>query len=101
MNKNRFDLENEIMNLYGSVSDIQTVADMIYDSNINYTPDRTHTVLSGLAEVLEAKVAKLEQVFVEVFQLNEYAPEEVKEYRKQLAKTIAEMKENEDLVPAD
>lgn len=90
--KDRFDLENCIMDLFSTAGDIQTVADMVYDSNLKYSPDRLHTVLSGLAEVLEAKVEKTNQVFVEVFKLNEYAEDsEVMEARKRFTENLAAM----------
>jgi len=80
--KNRFDLESDITNLYGSVEDLKTVCEMMYDSTFIYDEDRTFNVLFGLAEVLEAKIGKLEKTFTEVFELNEYAPEHVKEQRR-------------------
>jgi hypothetical protein len=70
--KDRFDLEHAFNDIRNTATDIQTVADMIYESNIIYTEDRTHTVLSGLAEVLEAKCEKFEQVFKMVYELDEY-----------------------------
>lgn len=70
--KDRFDLESAFNDIRTSVADIQTVADMIYDSSLIYTEDRIHTVLSGLAEVLEAKCEKFEQVFKMVYELDEY-----------------------------
>lgn len=89
--KDRFDLENCIMDLFNTATDIQTVSDMVYDSNLKYSPDRLHTVLSGLAEILEAKVEKTNQVFVEVFKLNVFAEDsEVMEAHKR----YAEKKEN-------
>jgi hypothetical protein len=88
MNKNRFDLENEIMNLYSTVTDLEAVADTIYDSKKRYTEDEIHTTLRGLANVLDAKIVRLEDVFCQVFELNEYSPEEVKRYRENLQRSL-------------
>jgi hypothetical protein len=96
MNKDRFDLENAITNLHSTADDIQTVADMIYDSDIIYNSDKIHSAMTGLAIVLEAKVEHLNRVFCEVFQLNEYAPEEVKKYREQFFNIANEFKEQEE-----
>jgi Fe-S-cluster formation regulator IscX/YfhJ len=93
MNKDRFDLENEIMNLYSTVTDLEAVADTLYDSKKKYTEDEIHTTLRGLANVLDAKIVRLEDVFCQVFELNEYADEAAMEYRKQLSKTIDAMQE--------
>ena len=72
--KDRFDLEHAMNDIRTTATDIQTVADMMYDSSLIYNDDRRHTVLSGLAEVLEAKCEKAEQVFKMVFELDEYSP---------------------------
>jgi hypothetical protein len=80
--KNRFDLENDITALYGSADDLKTVCEMMYDSNFIYDADRTFNVLFGLAEVLEAKIGKLENTFAQVFELNQYSPPEIKERRE-------------------
>lgn len=72
MSKNRFDLEQAMSDIRNTASDIQTVADMMYDSSLIYSEDRIHTVLSGLAEVLEAKCENAEIIFKQVFELDEY-----------------------------
>jgi Fe-S-cluster formation regulator IscX/YfhJ len=92
MNKNRFDLENEIMNLYSTVTDLETVADTIYDSKKKYSEDELHTTLRGLANVLDAKIVRLEDVFCQVFELNEYSLEEVKRYREKFLEKAEELR---------
>lgn len=77
--KTRFDLEHAFNDIRTSATDIQVVADMIYESDLIYTEDRIHTVLSGLAEVLEAKCEKFEQVFKMVYELDEYNPQYYKD----------------------
>lgn len=76
--KNRFDLETDITALYSSAEDLKTVVQMMYDSDFIYDKDRTWNALYGLAEVMEAKIGKLEDTFSQVFQLDQYAPEEIK-----------------------
>jgi hypothetical protein len=80
--KNRFDLENDINALWSSASDLKTVTEMMYDSDFIYNADRTFNVLYGLAEVMEAKLGRLEDTFNQVFELNQYASEEAKELRE-------------------
>lgn len=95
--KDRFDLEDTITNLYSTVEDLRCVADMMYDSNIIYTEDLRHTVLHGIAEVLDAKLTKAMDTFEQVFQLNDYAPEDVKAAREEVfANCRAMMKELKD-----
>jgi hypothetical protein len=88
MKKDRFDLENEIMNLYSTVTDLEAVADTLYDSKKKYSEDEIHTTLRGLANVLDAKIVRLEDVFCQVFELNEYSPEEVQRYRENLQNSL-------------
>jgi hypothetical protein len=82
--KNRFDLENDINALWSSASDLKTVTEMMYDSDFIYNSDRTFNVLYGLAEVMEAKLGRLEDTFNQVFELNQYASEEAKELREKI-----------------
>ena len=92
MNKNRFDLEQAITNLYSTADDLRVVADTIYDSDKNYTADSIHTTLTGLAEVLDAKVVVLEDIFCQVHELNQYAVDsEVMEARRRFEEAIDEM----------
>ena len=93
MNKNRFDLEQAITNLYSTADDLRVVADTIYDSDKNYTADSIHTTLTGLAEVLDAKVVVLEDIFCQVFELNQYADEAAMDYRRQLQESLNAMQE--------
>lgn len=79
--KDRFDLENDINSLWSSASDLKTVAEMMYDSDFIYNSDRTFNVLYGLAEIMEAKLGRLEDTFCQVFELNQYSSEEIKAAR--------------------
>lgn len=84
-NVDRFDLEQALSNIANMQEDIQCVAEMIYDSELIYDPDRTHTVLMGLAELLAAKSHKAEIVFQKLFQLNDYCvDEEALKYRTRM-----------------
>jgi predicted Zn-dependent peptidase len=93
--KDRFDLETDITSLFSTADDLRTVADIMYDSNLIYNADRTHTVLHGIAEVLDAKIEKLSDTFEQVYQLNEYAPEDVKRERDEVLQRLrdAQLKE--------
>ena len=90
--KDRFDLENDINALWSSASDLKTVTEMMYDSDFIYNSDRTFNVLYGLAEVMEAKLGRLEDTFCQVFHLNEYSSEEVKQARAYMMDRFEEAK---------
>ena len=89
--KDRFDLENDINALWSSASDLKTVTEMMYDSDFIYNSDRTFNVLYGLAEVIEAKLGRLEDTFCQVFELNQYSSEEIKEARGEFFDTYEKM----------
>jgi hypothetical protein len=72
MSKNRIDLETALYSLGHTSDDLQTLADMIYDSDMVYSEDRIHTALSGLAELHEARFEKAWQTFKQVYKLDEY-----------------------------
>lgn len=94
MAKNRFDLENDINALWSSASDLKTVTEMMYDSDFIYNSDRTFNVLYGLAEVMEAKLGRLEDTFCQVFHLNQYSPDEIKEARAYFMDRFEEERSN-------
>ena len=71
--KSRFDLEDAISACFATTDDIQLVADLMYDGLVNYSEDDLMTVLSGIAELHKARCTKLDNVFAQVFELNEYA----------------------------
>jgi hypothetical protein len=93
--KDRFDLESAMNEVRTTARDIQIVADMIYDSSLIYDTDRIHTVLSGLAETLEAKCERAEDIFCQVYKLNQYAPTEVQALREKYFGMLNEQ-ENSD-----
>lgn len=90
--KDRFDLENDIMALYSSAEDLKTVTQMMYDSDFIYDADRTWNTLYGLAEVIEAKVGKAMDTFSQVFKLDQYAPQEIKDQRDLAMEQIRAMR---------
>ena len=71
--KSRLDLEDAISACFATSDDIQLVADLMYDDLIKYSEDDLMTVLSGIAELHKARCTKLDNVFAQVFELNEYA----------------------------
>lgn len=94
--KDRFDLESDITALYSTAEDLKCVADMMYDSDIIYTADLQHTVLHGIAEVLNAKVEKAMDTLCQVYKLNQYCTDpEALELRERL-RSIIEEEENND-----
>jgi len=86
--KDRFDLEADIMALWHTADDIKVIWESIYDSQINWTTDRIANVLLGLEELVNARADRCFNTFEQVYQLNQHAPEDVKELRKKVASTL-------------
>ena len=87
--KDRIDLENDITALFSTAEDLKCIADMMYDSNIIYTADLQHTVLHGIAEVLNAKVEKAMDTLCQVYKLNQYCTDsEALELRERFEEAI-------------
>lgn len=97
MMKDRFNLEDDINNLWTTSQDIRTVADMMYDSDLVYDADRIHTVMHGLAEILDAKCEKLFDTFKQVYQLDQYSTDpDALELRERLKRIVAAMDEEDE-----
>lgn len=71
--KNRFDLEEHIMDIWNTVADIKLATETIYDDEEAYDKDKIFHLYYGIAEILEAKLLRLENTFNQVFELNEYS----------------------------
>ena len=87
--KDRFDLENDITALYSTAEDLKCIADILYDSNSVYSADLQHTVLHGIAEVLNAQVEKAMDTLCQVYKLNQYCTDsEALELRERFEEAI-------------
>ncbi len=90
MSKDRFDLEQAIMELWHTSEDINTLYESYYDGRERWTEDRMANALLGLSELVNARGDKCFHVFEQVFKLNVYADEDVKAMRKRVAEKLLE-----------
>ena len=70
----RFDIEQEIMQIGNFADIIKNYADMLYDGR--YTPstsDDIHTTLHGFANLLEAHSETMYETHTKHYDLNQYA----------------------------
>ena len=88
--KTRFDVEQEIMELYSFASIIQNYADMLYDGEYEQKEDDVHTTLSGFANLLIGHSEKMMDTHCKHYELNEYAP------RKNWGSLFDELKQPEN-----
>ena len=68
----RFDLEDAMMRVAMTQDDIRLISEMAYE--MNWSPDKTMNAWIGLAEILEARTLKQEEIFAKLLELDEYAP---------------------------
>jgi len=82
--KTRFDVEQEIMELYSFASIIQNYADMLYDGEYKQNEDDIHTTLSGFANLLISHSEKMMDTHCKHYELNQYATPEQKAMHKEM-----------------
>jgi len=75
----RFDLEDAMMRVAMTQDDIELIAEMSYENK--WSPDKTMNAWIGLAQLLEARTRKQEEVFVKLLELDDFAPQEMKDNR--------------------
>jgi hypothetical protein len=66
----RFDLENSITNLHSIVDSLNDISFGILEGD--FTKDETVNAIDGLAVLTKVKIEKLFDVFVQVFELDQY-----------------------------
>ena len=73
----RFDIEQEIMQIGNFVEILKNYADMIYDGEwTSNTQDDIHTTLHGFAHLLDAHADKMMHSHVKHYRLNQYKEKE-------------------------
>lgn len=75
----RFDLEDAMMRVAMTRDDIDLIAEMSYE--MKWSPDKTMNAWIGLAEILEARTLKQEEIFAKLHELDEYRPQNWDEER--------------------
>lgn len=73
----RFDIEQEIMQIGNFVEILKNYADMIYDGEwTSNSQDDIHTTLHGFAHLLDAHADKMMHSHVKHYRLNQYKEKE-------------------------
>jgi len=71
--KDRFDQEQEIMEIHSFSDIIKNYADMCYDGEYKQTEDDIHTTLHGFANLLTAHAEKMFETHRKVWSLDQYS----------------------------
>lgn len=85
---NQFKMEEAIMRVWGTSDDLEDFINEYYEGESRMTEDEVFNVIWGLKEMHDIRVKRLYDVFKRTFQLDEYAPDEIKELREQFFKSL-------------
>jgi hypothetical protein len=95
--KDRFDLENDIMNVWAIKDQVGTMMWRFYDHPELLSEDEQMNHIMAIQYAIELNCAKLMDTYCQVFQLNEYASAEVKEMRTNMLRDLEAKADKEDL----
>lgn len=82
--KDRFDLEQDILNTWDLKRDIETFLQMYCDNPQPMTEDQVYNYLFSIANVLDLRMERMWDTFSQCFELDEYASDEAIEARMKL-----------------
>ena len=99
MSKDRFDLENDIMNVWAVKDHLDKVIWRMMDHPEVMSEDQIWNHLEAVKQSLDLHCESLLDTFLQVFQLNEYASDEMKELRAQMLSNLEKKADEEDLPP--
>jgi hypothetical protein len=96
MSKNRFELENDIMNVWAIKDQVSLLRWRMYDHPELLSEDNEHNYIMAVEYNIDLHCAKLMDTYCQVFQLNEYATAEMKARREQVLNNLTKKADKED-----
>lgn len=87
-NKDRFDLEHDIMEVWAIKEHLQILLWRMFDHPEIMDEDQQMNHLFAVQNSLDLRCEKLMDTFCQTFELNEYAPQEVKDYRAEVLRNL-------------
>ena len=81
-------MEDKIMRVWATSDDLEDFITHYYEGTQRMTDDEVFNVVWGIKELHDIRMQQLFEAFKRAFQLDEYAPAEVKELREQIFNTI-------------
>ena len=94
--KDRFDLENDIMNVWAIKDQVNTMMWRFFDHPELLSEDEQMNHIMAIEYAIELNCAKLMDTYCQVFQLNEYATAEMKQLRQQMLDGLTKKADKED-----
>ena len=96
MSKDRFDLENDIMNVWAVKDHLDKVIWRMIDHPEVMSEDQVWNHLESVKQSIDLHCEALMDTFCQVFQLNEYASQEMKDYRASILDSLQQQADEED-----
>ena len=94
--KDRFDLENDIMNVWAIKDQVSTMMWRFFDHPELLSEDEQMNHIMAIEYAIELTCSKLMDTYCQVFQLNEYATAEMKALREQVLNGLTKKADKED-----
>ena len=94
--KNRFDLENDIMNVWAIKDQVNTLMWRFFDHPELLSEDEQMNHIMAIEYAIELTCSKLMDTYCQVFQLNEHATAEMKQLRQQMLDGLTKKADKED-----
>jgi len=96
MSKDRFDLEAAIMDVWATKDHLDKVIWRMVDHPEVLSQDQVWNHLEAVKQNIDLHCEKLLDTFCQVFELNEYATDEMKELRNRILTKLEEDADTED-----
>ena len=96
--KDRFDLENEIMNVWATKDHLDKVIWRMMDHPEVMSEDQIWNHLEAVKQNIDLHCEALMDTFCQVFELNDYASAEVKQLRAQMLSELTKKADKEDKI---
>ena len=90
MKSNQTKLEDKIMRAWATSDDLEDFIMHYYEGTKRMTEDDVFNVVWGIKELHDIRMQQLMDLYCRTFQLDEYAPDEIKELREQIFNNLHE-----------
>ena len=94
--KDRFDLENDIMNVWATKDHLDKIIWRMMDHPEVLSEDQVWNHLESVKQSIDLHCEALMDTYCQVFQLNEYATAEMKALREQMLNGLTKKADKED-----
>ena len=94
--KDRFDLENDIMNVWATKDHLDKIIWRMMDHPEVLSEDQVWNHLESVKQSIDLHCEALMDTYCQVFQLNEYATAEMKALREQVLNGLTKKADKED-----